>query len=284
MNGPRLHSAETLRTPHGSVIAYRRLGAGPALILLHGGMMAAQNFMKLGAVLADTFTVLIPDRGGRGASSPYPSDYSVLRDCEDVRALARETGATRVFGLSSGAIIALQSALLTPELTQVAAYEPPYSLPDRDNSHWLTRFDAEVARGDLAAAMVTVLRGTDDSLWLRLAPRLLLERMTGRGIRAEAQRVRAGDVPVRDLIPTMHFDALLVRETSPKLEQLRQLGADVLLLGGSQSAQFLKRTLDKLETLLPRARRVELRGVGHLAANNGGKPQLVAAELRRFFT
>jgi hypothetical protein len=35
--------------------------------------------------------------------------------------------------------------------------------------------------------------------------------------------------------------------------------------------------------VLPRVRRVTLDGVGHLAADNRGKPQLVAAQLRTFF-
>jgi hypothetical protein len=57
----------------------------------------------------------------------------------------------------------------------------------------------------------------------------------------------------------------------------------VLLLGGSKSPKYLKSALDALGAVVPHARRVELRGVDHLAADNVGKPQLVAAELRRFF-
>jgi len=39
-----------------------------------------------------------------------------------------------------------------------------------------------------------------------------------------------------------------------------------------------------LSAVLPRARRVTLRGVGHTAADNGGRPDLVARELRTFFS
>jgi len=41
-----------------------------------------------------------------------------------------------------------------------------------------------------------------------------------------------------------------------------------------------------LEELLPQAKRIEFAGLGHGAsgnANRGGKPKLVAQELRRFF-
>ena len=46
----------------------------------------------------------------------------------------------------------------------------------------------------------------------------------------------------------------------------------------------LTATLDGLSAVLPHARRVTLRGLGHTAADNGGKPDLVAAQLREFFT
>jgi hypothetical protein len=46
---------------------------------------------------------------------------------------------------------------------------------------------------------------------------------------------------------------------------------------------YLQRTLDALETTLPRVSRVELPGVGHLAPDNTGEPERVASELRRFF-
>ena len=37
-------------------------------------------------------------------------------------------------------------------------------------------------------------------------------------------------------------------------------------------------------SVLPRARRVTLPGAGHTAADNSGKPGLVAAQLRAFFS
>jgi hypothetical protein len=58
----------------------------------------------------------------------------------------------------------------------------------------------------------------------------------------------------------------------------------VLLLGGSKSPAYLKKSLLGLERVLPNVRRVEFAGVGHVAADNSGKPEMVAAELRRFFS
>jgi len=59
--------------------------------------------------------------------------------------------------------------------------------------------------------------------------------------------------------------------------------AEALLLGGAKSPTYLKVALNALEKTLPHVRRVEFAGVGHLAADNSGKPELVAQVLRQFF-
>jgi hypothetical protein len=61
------------------------------------------------------------------------------------------------------------------------------------------------------------------------------------------------------------------------------VSAETLLLGGERSPAYLKAALNGLEPVLPHVRRVTLPGVGHLAADNSGKPQLVAEQLRAFF-
>ena len=148
----------------GTVIGYRQLGSGPGLILVHGGMQASQNFLKLSEALADMFTVYVLDRRGRGMSGKHGDHYSVAREVEDIQALVNTTGARYIFGLSSGAIVTLQTALMTPVLQKVALYEPPLPVNENDApDSWVTRYEQEMAKGNLAGAMVSVLKGTDDS-------------------------------------------------------------------------------------------------------------------------
>jgi pimeloyl-ACP methyl ester carboxylesterase len=280
---PAMFARDTITSADGTTIGYRQVGQGPGVILLHGGMMASQNFTKLGVALSDAFTVFIPDRRGRGRSGPFGNDYGIVKECEDMHALVEKTAASNVFGLSSGAIIALFAALAVPAIRKVAAYEPPFSVRGFDPAHWAPRFDRELQRGNLGAAMVTVMRGTGDSWILKLVPHSLLASLANIGIRANAKSIHGDDVPIEKLIPTMHFDALLVTETSASLEKLEGLRSEVLLLGGSKSAAFLRQPLEVLEKIAPRTTRVELPRVGHVAADNSGRPELVAASLRSFF-
>jgi pimeloyl-ACP methyl ester carboxylesterase len=274
----------TLTSRDGTVIGYRQLGNGQGVVLLHGAGQSSQSFLTLARAMADQFTLYVPDRRGRGMSGPYSKDHGLGNEVEDLEALLSETGARYLFGLSSGAVIALEAALRIPGIAKLALYEPPLETETMTQRAWVPRYERELARGDLAAALVTVLKGTADRTALRFVPRALLEGGIRLGIRAAARKpLPPGVVHPLDLIATVHYDAIVVAEAAGPLERFASLGCKVLLLGGKRSNQSLRAALDGLAAVLPGARRVTLSGVGHTAADNAGKPELVAAELQRFF-
>ena len=271
----------------GTTIGYRQLGRGPGLVVLHGAMESSQSHLQLAEALADTYTVYLADRRGRGLSGPYGTGYGIQEDVEDMDALLTKTGAQYVFGVSSGAIIWLQAALTLSPIRKAAIFEPPLLVDGSSPTAWLTRYDQEIAQGKVAAAMITGMKGAQmGPPMLNLMPRWLLERMTTMMMASEEKKASGDDVTMRMLAPTLHYDFQLVIEMDGAMEAFRALRADVLLLGGSKSPAYLKAALDALEKVLPNMRRVEFPGVGHEASGNTdrrGQPELVAQELRRFF-
>src|SRR5947207_11834877 len=101
----KAYTIDTVTSKDGTTLAYRQMGQGSGVVLVHGGMQAAQNFMKLASALSDQFTVYVPDRRGRGLSGAYGDHFSVQNAVDDLQALLNKTGAQFVFGLSTGAII-----------------------------------------------------------------------------------------------------------------------------------------------------------------------------------
>jgi len=55
------------------------------------------------------------------------------------------------------------------------------------------------------------------------------------------------------------------------------------LLGGNRSSDYLTKNLDIINAGLPNAKRITFNGIGHVAADNNGRPESVAKELRVFF-
>lgn len=148
---------------------------------------------------------------------------------------------------------------------------------------WVDRFEHELAEDDLAQAMVTVMKGTEDTSFFTALPRFVTTPLIRHAIKAEAERSHNGDVPIGELVRTMKYDVRTVFSMADTLNSFKHVQARVLLLGGSKSAPYLKLALTRLELTLPHARRVEFRGFDHLAADNGGHPVEVAEELREFF-
>jgi len=271
----------------GKKIGYRQLGQGPGLVIVHGAMSSAHNHMQLAELLADDFTVYVLDRRGRGLSDPFSPDYSIQKDVEDMEAILEQTGAAFVFGVSSGAIISLKTAMAIPTLRKIAIFEPPLFMRDDVPIEILTRFDREIAQGNTAAALVTGMKGGQMGPALfNHVPNWLLAQLVSMSMRSEDKQTAPEYIPMRTLAPLLHYDFQLVVEMSGKIKHFRDMQAEVLLLGGSKSPTYLKAALDVLENVLPHAERIEFPDLNHSASWNmdrGGQPEPLSRALRDFF-
>jgi pimeloyl-ACP methyl ester carboxylesterase len=274
----------------GTRIGYLQLGRGPGLVVMHGSMESARSHLGLARALADAFTVYLPDRRGRGLSGPCGPDYGIRQEVEDLDAVLGETGAHDVFGVSASGLVALEAARTLPAVRKIAVYEPALLMAGSTLTAWLPRFDREIAEGNVAAAMVTSMKGLKlGPPVLNVMPNRLLASLTSLALKSEDKKAAADDVTMRKLAPTLHYEGALLDEMSGMLDSFSTVTAEVLLLGGSKGLPYLKPALDALERILPHARRVEFPGLDHGGSsdksntNSGGKPEVVAPELRRFF-
>ncbi len=95
----------------GTRIDYEQWGSGPALVLVHGGLVDRSFWGPSLLLLAQHYTVYALDRRGHGHSSPYPADHDIEREYEDVAAMVMAVGApVAVLGHSGGARVALHAA------------------------------------------------------------------------------------------------------------------------------------------------------------------------------
>jgi pimeloyl-ACP methyl ester carboxylesterase len=267
----------------GTVIGYRVLGSGPPIIALHGGMLAAQHLVPLAEALADSFTVYLPDRRGRGLSGPAGGGYGMAREVEDLRALVAATGAVRAFGLSCGALVVLRTALDTPTLTRIALYEPPLSVAGSAPLGWVPRFERELAGNRIPAALTTVLKGLGTEPMFGRVPRAVLVPVMSLGSRL--RRAAPGDdVPVTALVPTMRQDIRLIREMADTAGDYATVRARVLLLTGDRSPGYFDVATNALSAVLPDSGRTTLPGLGHSGPTDDGDPRRVAEAVRGFFT
>ena len=144
---------KTVTSKDGTTIAYDQSGTGPAVILVTGalGVASQPGGDVLAVQLAPHFTVLNYDRRGRGKSGDT-LPYAVQREVEDIEALIDAAGGSAyLYGISSGAVLALEAANKLPsKITKLAMYEPPFIV---DDSHaplpgdYVEQLNAAVAAG-----------------------------------------------------------------------------------------------------------------------------------------
>ncbi len=96
------------KLPDGRLLAWREVGSGPAVVLLHGWTMTGGVFSELANLLATDFRVLLPDMPGHGDSSPS-DNVSIRQMATDLAAWLQKVAPSPCLlgGWSLGGMVAL---------------------------------------------------------------------------------------------------------------------------------------------------------------------------------
>lgn len=254
---------ETVFSTDGTPIAWRRSGAGPPLVLVHGTAADHARWAPVLPSLERHFTVLAVDRRGRGASGDA-NDYAVEREFEDVAAVVDRAGpGTSLLGHSYGATCALEAALLTDNVRRLVLYEPPLGKVAAP-PEVIGRLEALLEAGErdeLLAFFMAAVAGV---------PSEQIELM--RSLPAWRARLAAAHTIPRELRAdrSYSFDA----------SRFRVLGAPTLLLRGDKSPAPFAEAAELVRAALPDCRVVVLYGQGHVAMDTG--TELFTTEVLRF--
>ena len=254
---------ERVTSQDGAVISYDHYGAGPPLVLVHGGFSDhTTNWAYVKPLLAERFTVYAVARRGRGETDATEG-HRLEDEAADVAAVVQAAGEpVFLLGHSYGALCALNAAALVPDrIAGLVLYEPPW--PDALSADMVARLEQLGARGDWDAMVETFL--TD-------------------GLQVPWDDVRALQATpdwapwIADAKATLADLSALARYTFTP-EPYRTLAMPVLLLVGSESPRELYVT-DALAATLPDVRIVALEGQAHEGMTTA--PELFFETVTRF--
>jgi len=258
----------SVRSRDGTTIAYDRLGTGPAVILVDGAFCSRSfgPMPKLAPVLARDFTVFMYDRRGRGDSGDT-APYAVEREIDDLDALVREAGGSAcVYGISSGAALALQAAASGLGITKLALYEAPFMvgapahIPPADHQVQLVRLIAEGRRSDAVKYYMRDVIGMPG--WLVAVFRFL----------PMWSKLKA----VANSLP---YDSAIMGDFSLPTKRAGALTMPTLVIAGAKSMPVLRAAAQRLAEVIPGARVRMLPGQTHNVSAT-----VLAPVLKEFFT
>jgi len=255
----------TIRSIDGTLIAYRKSGSGPPLVLIHGSTADHTRWNSILPDLEKRFTVYAVDRRGRGNSGDSDT-YDLEREFEDVVAVVEAAGShVNLLGHSFGALCAMDAALRTDRLAKLILYEPVFTVDgvelyepgarekleeiskQEDREELLTVFFREIVR--MPENEIVLLKG--DPTW--------------------KARIAAAHTLVREMAD---------EDYRLDTERFKKLAVPTLLLVGEKSPLFLKKPTEKLAAALPNSQVGVLPGQGHAAMSTA--PELFINEIIQF--
>ena len=264
---------QTVTSKDGTKIAFDKVGPGPAVILVTGAMAYrafVPSMAQLAELLGQHFTVYNYDRRGRGDSGDT-QPFAKEREIEDLQALVEDAGGqAMIFGLSSGAVVSLDAAAVTPGITKVGVYEPALIVDDSrqpvptNYTEHLTTLAAQGKRDEAVAYFLTQAVGIaaeyiggmkqDQATW---------SGMTGVAHTLAYDAAFVGTVMQGKPLPPDRW----VKVTLP-----------VLVADGGDSSAWIHHGADALANVLPHASRHTLEGQIHMV-----DPKVLAPVIIAFF-
>lgn len=260
---------QTVTSRDGTTIAYDQTGHGPALILVGGAfeqraMPSETANLANQPILTQNFTVFHYDRRGRGDSTDT-QPFAVEREIEDIEALIEQGGGSAfLFGISSGAALALEAALaLGGKVKKLAIYEAPYNDEVEARQAW------SQYRKDLQTTLAEGRKGDAVGLFMMLL-----------GMPPEALDGMRHDpmwTMLESVAPTLAYDAAaLGEEAAVPVERAARLVIPTLVMdGGATPYPFMHSSALALTNAIPNAQHRTLEGQTHEVSAEVLAPVLV---------
>jgi pimeloyl-ACP methyl ester carboxylesterase len=226
----------------------KRVGQGPRVVLLHGGVLAGELCWRRQLPLADHFALEIADRAGYGRSQQISPGEDLDADAPLVAALL--AGGAHLVGHSSGAVAAMLAASLRPEAVLSLTLCEPVAFQ-------LAPGSAEAQQ--MARDLEEHLQATGDgALWLRgfLA-------IVGRSVAVPDQL----PPPLAQGVQAVRAVRRRPWEGELPVEQLAAASFPKLVISGDHSPAF-EAVCDALAARL-HAQRAHLSGAGHATPETG---------------
>jgi pimeloyl-ACP methyl ester carboxylesterase len=260
----------TVTSKDGTTIAFDRLGQGPPVVLVDGALCyrGLGPSGPLAAFLAQHMTVFTYDRRGRGDSKDT-APYAVEREVEDLQAVIEEAGGSAcVYGISSGAALALEAARRNVAITKLALYEAPFIVDDSRAplpEDYVRRLDESLSAGRRGDALKLFMRQVG-------LPAMLLAVMPLMPAWSKLKAVAS----------TLPYDAAVMGDTQAgnplPADRWDELTMPTLVVVGGKSPSWMQHGTHALADVLPNARHRVLDGQTHMV-----KPKALAPVLVEFF-
>jgi pimeloyl-ACP methyl ester carboxylesterase len=251
-NTDKTISEEQVLSADGTAIGYFKVGAGPSLVIVHGSLQSADDWLRAATGLAENFTCYVMDRRGRGRSGDS-RDYSIIKEREDIEAVLNVAGeGAFLLGHSYGGVCALETANQFP-VAKLVIYEPPIPVHKSVTSVGLDDYYDAFEKNDyeqaLAIGLAQLLKMSDEEL---------------EGFKKSTSWARTVAHT-----PTWTREIGVIHHMEVGAARFATLLSPTLILVGANSLPYHLEDAETLNKVIPHSRKLCLKGQGHNAHATG---------------
>lgn len=237
----------------GGTIAFERVGEGPPLVLLHGGLSDHREWRMQIDDLSDRFTVVAWDTPGCGGSTDPPEPFRMPDYAARLAGFIETLGLDRphVLGLSWGSTLALELYRRRPDLPRTLILTAAYA-------GWAGSLPAASVADRLASSLHDLETKAPEDFVRTWVPSLFTDRASHQVIE-DYVGVMAGFRPrgVRQM--------LLAMAEADLSDVLPTIEVPTLLLYGEEDARSPLPVAEAMHRAIPRSELVVLPTVGHMS-------------------
>jgi pimeloyl-ACP methyl ester carboxylesterase len=252
---------------------------------------------------SDQSTMRIANRTVPRAYSLSYSSAVLQTEASDLHTILKTTSSHFVISISSGALITLSYLLTYPSpeclVKKAILFEPAVQFSDLDKpsslptsaGRGIAQYEERRAAGDILGALVAALKATG------MVPGWIPEWVLKGGMRWRAAQKKTDkggqqgeDEGVKDplkLAEALRYDFCAGEAMIGDSERFRKIkGAEVLLMGGTESQGYLQEGMGVLGELIVGSKKVVIQGLNHNGLGQkegGGKPERAVDEVLAFF-
>jgi 3-oxoadipate enol-lactonase len=250
----------------GSKTYYETRGAGPAIVLLHDGLLASATWDEIWEPLANGHQLIRYDRRGYGRSDAPATPYSSGEDLAKLLAHLKVPHAL-IVGSSSGGGLAIDFAIVHPAMVDGLFLIGPvlhgmeFSAGFRERA---SKNNEPMERGDVKAWATNwaqdkfLVAGANEAARRKIHDQLL----------ANAEKLK-------------NYDSTLEEKLSPLASQrLSEIKTPTLILVGESDIADVRAHCDAIKTGIRDSKLVVVKGAGHLLQLE--KPDEVLKHLNQF--
>jgi pimeloyl-ACP methyl ester carboxylesterase len=266
----------TVLSKDGTTISYLSMGSGPSVLVIPGALSMAADYAAFAHALAEDFTVHTIERRERGESGPQSDDYSMVKECEDVLALQKQTSASFLVGHSFGGLVALEVARNNPSLTKIAVYEPGVSIGGSIPMDWMPGYQKKLAEKKYLDAFVEFSIGTGPERAHKTPP-WLMKLLLPLFLSSHQRQQMLG------LLQENLREHQEVARLDSSYENYREIAADVLLMyGGKSDLKWVPLAMERLAAVLPQSETKAFPKLDHFGIDKKA-PREVARAVSAYF-